>query len=594
MMSPEEMRQKNFAKRARERLLRMDQAAQDLQSALSLFPETKYEIIALLSPVEITDDMSLLNDVEPVRTEKRAPRLPAQTEMEEALFPPAQPGQEEERRVRPVKEPETLKKLLARSGTTRKHIWLRSLAAILCVVFLVGTFALVLQIVHQSASAPAGTSGLYVTTDNSVFHLASQDGQLSTLWSYTLSAPWTEQRVKAYDQQTHQQVTPWTQLIDSPVTVSGNVAYFGGNADDPHTHQLHHYLYALNATTGKLLWRYQIDGGKSGIPSPFFIQTDQVQAYNLTVGTVTGAPQVVQDKDTVYIQVAVKPHMLQPHGPEYDQYYYIFALNSQTGAIRWFTRYFADSSQISVAPDGSMVYETDANLLTAFNGENGQKQWQKEIPRPNTYSGFSALQFANGTLYATMSIDNPPTNVSSRVYAFDPSNGSQLWVSRPVDGLLSPLVITQNALYIGSEAGHVYALRLSDGSQLWKYDGSPGTAFISLRQSNGVVYAKVALSTYMADTPVIGKLPLLGVVALDASRGSLKWAMAVPPTHESLGTAQGWDGGQLVVDGDIVYTSMQNGLVCSLKRSDGSFIACDTLTHTQMVPSLTLVGEVPS
>lgn len=591
MMSPEEMRQRNFAKRARERLQRIDQAAQDLQSALSLFPETRYEVIALLSPVEVTDDMSLLNDVEPVRAEKQAPRLPAQMQMDEVPFSSAQPGQEERRRVRPVEEPENLKKLLARSRTTRKHVWLRSLAAILCVAFLVGTFALVLQIIHQSANGAAGTPGLYVTTDNSVFHLASQDGQLSTLWSYTLAAPWTEQRVKAYDQQTHQPVTPWTQLIDSPITVSGNVAYFGGNADDPHTHQLHHYLYALNATTGKLLWRYQIDGGKSGIPSPFFVQTDQVQAYNLTVGTVTGAPQVVQN--TVYILVAVKPHMPQPHGPEYDQYYYIFALNSQTGAARWSTRYFADDSQMSVAPDGSMVYATDANALMAFNGENGQKQWQKEIPRPNLYSGFSDLQFATGTLYATMRISytTPSPSASSRVYAFDPSNGSQLWVSQPVNGLVSPLVITQNALYFGSEAGHVYALRLSNGSQLWDYNVDMGAAFISLQQSNGVVYARGTFSIYGLDPSIIGKPPVLHVVALNASRGTLNWEMAIPPTRENFATAQGWDGGQLVVDGDIVYTSMQNGLVCSLRRAGGSFIACDTLTQAKMAPSLTLVGD---
>jgi outer membrane protein assembly factor BamB len=590
-MSPEEMRQRNFAKRARERLQHMDQAAQDLQSALSLFPETKYEVIALLSPVEITDDMSLLNDVEPVRAEKQVPLPPAQTEMEEALFPSAQPGREEERRARPVREPESLQKLFARSRTTRKHVWLRSLAAILCVAFLVGTFALALQIIHQSASAPAGTPGLYVTTDNSVFRLASQDGQLSTLWRYTLSAPWTEQRVKAYDQQTHQPVTPWTRLIDSPVTVSGNVAYFGGNADDPHTHQLHHYLYALNATTGKLLWRYQIDGGKSGIPSPFSIQTDQVQMYNLEPGTVTGAPQVVQN--TIYILVAVKPHMPQPHGPEYNQYYYIFALNSQTGVVRWSTRYFADSTQMSVASDGSIVYATDANAIMAFNGANGQKQWQKEIPRPNLYSGFSDLQFANGTLYATMRISytTPSPSASSRIYAFDPANGSQLWVSRPVNGLVSPLVVAQNALYFGSGAGNVYALRLHDGSQLWDYRGYASDVFVSLFQSNGVVYARMTASLEAAEMDqTFG--PYLTIVAIDARSGNLNWGSSIPPDkRENFGTGVGWDGGQLAVSGDIVYTSMQNGLVCSLKRSDGSFIACDTLAHTQMVPSLTLVGD---
>jgi outer membrane protein assembly factor BamB len=309
--------------------------------------------------------------------------------------------------------------------------------------------------------------------------------------------------------------------------------------------------------------------------------------YNLEPGTVTGAPQVTQD--LVYILVASKPHVPLPHGPEYNQYYYIFALDRKSGAVRWSTHYFADSSQMSVAPDGSMVYVTDANELMAFNGENGQRQWVKQVSRHNTDGGFFALQFANETLYATLSYYG--STHTSLVYAFDAARGSQLWVSQPVDGLISPVVVDQNAVYFGSEAGHVYALRASDGSQLWNYSNGPFEAYVSLQKKDGLIYARVTQSTYGRATEIIGKAPVLSLAVLDANSGTFERGTTIPPTHDNFGTAVGWDGGQLVVGNDIVYTSMKNGEVCSLSIQQLSFIECDTITHSAIAPTLTLVED---
>lgn len=562
-MVPEDMHHQQFVKRARERMRRMDQAEEDLLSAFSLFPETKYEIISLLARSEATDETRFLDKEY------------------------TEPGLEDDPEALHLAEPVPLNRSPARPQSRKKLVWLRTLAAVLCVAFLVGAFALVLQTAHQSANEVANSPELYVTTDNTVTRFASQNGHLTPLWHYTLSAPWTEQRIVEYGRQTQLPVTAWTTLIDSPVTVSGGVAYFGGNADDPGTHQLHHYLYALNATNGALLWRYQIDGGKSGIPSPFFIQNKSVDTYTLEPGTVTGAPQVTQD--LVYILVASKPHMSSPHGPEYNQYYYIFALDRTSGAVRWSTHYFADSSQMSVAPDGSMVYMTDANELTAFNGENGQRQWVKQVSRQNTDGGFFALQFANKTLYATLSYYG--STHTSLVYAFDAASGSQLWVSQLVDGLISPVVVDQNAVYFGSEAGHVYALRASDGSQLWSYSNGPFEAYVSLQKKDGLIYARVTESTYGRATEIIGKPPVLSIAVLDANSGTFERGTTIPPTHDNFGTAQGWDSGQLVVDNDIMYTSMKNGVVCSLSIQHSSLIECDTITHSAIAPTLTLVED---
>ncbi len=555
-MLPEDKRYQQFVKRARERLQRMDRAAKDLQSIFDLSPETKYELISLLAPSEATDETQFpdIEHTEPALGDKPDPLHP----------------------VGSVQRPPV------RLSSRKKLLWLSTLAAVLCVAFLIGAFALVLQAAHQSTSGAANPPGLYVTTDNTVTRFLEQNGHLTPVWHDTLSASWTEQRIVEYSRQTHLSVTPWTALIDSPMTVSGGIAYFGGNADDPSTHQLHHYLYALNATNGTLLWRYQIDGGKSGIPSPFFIENKSVDMYNLEPGTVTGSPQVAQD--LVYILVASIPRV-----SEYNQYYYVFALDSKSGALHWSTHYFADTSQMSVAPDGSMVYVTDANEIIAFNGENGQREWVKQVSRQNTDGGFFSLQLANETLYATLSYYGS-THISL-IYAFDAASGSQRWVSQPVDGLISPVVVDQNAVYFGSEAGHVYALRTSNGSQLWSYSNGPFEAYVSLQEKDSLIYARATQSTYGRAAEIIGKPPVLSLVVLSTSSGTLERATTIPPTHDNFGTAQSWDGGQLVVGNGIVYTSMKNGVVCSLSAPQLSLIECDTITHSAIAPTLTLVDD---
>lgn len=352
-------------------------------------------------------------------------------------------------------------------------------------------------------------------------------------------------------------------LIDSPMTVSGGIVYFGGNADDPTTHQQHHYLYALNATSGALLWQHQIDGGNSGIPSPFLVSTPQVQAYYPLTGVVAQAPQVSQN--LVYILVASQPHISR-----YSSFYSILALDRFSGSVRWSTRYVGDLSQLSVASDGSMVYATNANLLMAFNGQNGQKQWEKQIPRSDDFAGFMALQTVNRTIYATFTHYKPV--VKSIIYAFDASSGSQLWSSRQVDGAASPLVVTQNALYFGTDAGQISALSLKDGASIWSSTSRPSLpAFVSLQEEAGVIYARSTLSELNANTGEQGIKPWVKIDAFQVENGTKMWESMLP--GEDIGqdqqTGLGWDGGQLVVDDGIAYVSTRGNMVCSFSTGDG-------------------------
>jgi outer membrane protein assembly factor BamB len=563
-MTLENVHNKGFTKRARAHMQSMDQAAKDLQRALNLSPEMKYKIVSFLAHTEQAKKAS--------SEEELSAKTPVADEFASLHF--LKPELANER------PPSSFADLRSPKKSSHKRVWFRSLAAILCVVFLVGAFALVLQMVHQSTSEGSSPPGLYTATNNSVSRLGDKNGHLTTLWSYTLSAPWTEQRIAEYNKSIHRSASAWTTFIDSPVTVSGNIAYFGGNADDPNTHQFHHYLYALNATNGILLWRYQIDGGKSGIPSPVFLQNGQLSTFSLEPGTVTGPPQVAQD--LVYILVASKPYAL----PQYSPSYSIVALDRETGSVHWTTHYFADLSQMSVASDGSMVYTTDANLLMAFNGENGQKQWTKEVSRPNNYSGFFDLHLVNQTILATLSTYAPtdPTSTSS-VYAFAATTGELRWESSRINGLISPLMIDQDEVYFGSETGTIAALSLQSGSLIWSYRTKPSEAIVSVKESGGVLYADFTQSG-----PLQQNLPSkLSLLALDAHHGTLNWKTSLPGTYQSSLMTLGWNESQLIIGNSFLYASLSDGTICSLSISRGLAISCDQLTQDHTIPSLTLI-----
>ncbi len=554
-----------FVKRARRRIQQMDQAAEDLRDALDLPPEAKHELISLLAFPAYSNELLSIGE---------------RDLQEKEVWP------EDTQEVFHGSIQDPRKGFSARARSRKKLVWFNTLAAVICVGILVGGLILMLRVAPQTSASPP--SGLYVTTGDSVYRLATQNGHLKPLWHYTLHAPWTTQRIDRLNLPSDVGST-WNIRIDSSPTVVDTTVYFGGSEDDTITHQLHHYLYALDAVSGTLVWRYQIDENGNGIKGPYFTNGSGSGSFHLDLGKIISAPQVADG--LVYIQIGSWPS------------YYILALDSGNGRVRWSYNYQGTStySQMSAVIDNRLYISVD-NRLLALNAKSGQKQWVQQVPWQKGSSSFLSLQTANGTVYATF-ISYPGhqdvgsySNAvhTSLIYAFDMASGLQRWVSKPIDGEVSPLVVDQQAVYLGSEAGYIYALKVTDGSQLWSYDYDPHASFVFLQKMDGVIYARETLSLYgLAAAQYNGPPPSLGIIALTAASGKVEWKNTIPRTVSgTIGTPQGWDGGQLVIGSGIVYTSLRNGLVCSLTANHGSFLQCYSIKNSASVssaPTITLV-----
>jgi len=111
------------------------------------------------------------------------------------------------------------------------------------------------------------------------------------------------------------------------------------------------------------------------------------------------------------------------------------------------------------------------------------------------------------------------------VYALRASDGTQLW-HFTIDGNTSLSVVDNGIIYIGS-ASSLYALQASNGQQLWRFQGNgdPDSTFGPQPVvADGVVYITSRVSTYAVRASDGKQLWHSPVVALRASDGKQLWS----------------------------------------------------------------------
>ncbi len=169
----------------------------------------------------------------------------------------------------------------------------------------------------------------------------------------------------------------------------------------------------------------------------------------------------------------------------------LYALNGQNGTVRW--QYNAGTSVYVAAVSNGIVYaqaDGDSNgVAYAFNANTGRLLWQYRVN--DTISGQLA---DNGIVY----IGTAATGNRATLYALQASSGALLWsYSAQVEtpGLLTAAdgaVFYAEISGIGGENFHerITALRSSDGAALWRLpvDAADGYAHGTPAISNGIVY----------------------------------------------------------------------------------------------------------
>ena len=298
--------------------------------------------------------------------------------------------------------------------------------------------------------------------------------------------------------------------VDSSPAVMNGVVYVGSGD---------HNVYALNAKTGALLWRYTTGASVQSSPAVangvVFVGSDDLNVYALnartghklwsynTRGVVESSPAVsngvvyVGSNDgNMYALIAypAKTTLLWSYKISYPVYSSpvvangvvyvnslvgIYALNAKTGAPVW----------SNVAGNGSPTVANGVVYLgsNALNASTGNLLWSNTTVAD--VEGTPAL--ADRVVYVESYTDGG-------VYALDAATGAVLWVYHTnFPYLKSSPAVANGVVYIGAMDFNVYALDAKTGAKLWSYnvgdylDSSPTVAngMVYIGCNNGKMYA---------------------------------------------------------------------------------------------------------
>jgi len=265
---------------------------------------------------------------------------------------------------------------------------------------------------------------------------------------------------------------PESSLHGSPIVI-GDKVYIASN-----TGGSGNGLYALNATTGALIWHQTTAAG---------------EAFNASAAVAGGAVYVVGSTGIAYAFNAAKGTFMwsqQLASPGYsgpvvvDGVIYvasgisIYAL-STTGSIMWSTATGAQIRADSLAVVNGRVFAASTDgYVYALNASTGAVIWTYFLQA----AIYTTPAVANGIVYAAA--------VNGGIYALRAANGAYLWNANPGEGTEfdSSPAVAGGVVYISStESNELYAFNAATGTSLWMATIPGGESQISI--ANGVVYA---------------------------------------------------------------------------------------------------------
>jgi outer membrane protein assembly factor BamB len=341
-------------------------------------------------------------------------------------------------------------------------------------------------------------------------------------------------------------------LLEFPPIYVGGKLYFVNNNG---------YAHALEADTGKILWKRRI--GRLNASSPAFYK-NRLYIVNLEPGHIvkldakTGRTIWKRDLPGRAESSPVVINRTVYFGVENGE---LFAISTGKGQVRWSTPL---GGAIKAAPayyGGKLFVGDYGGYMNAVDAKSGKLVWQSGSLGPG-FGGsgafYSTPAVAYGRVYAG--------NNDSRVYSYDTANGELAW-SYSTGGYAysGPTVATTKhsppTVFIGSFDGNVYALAAKDGSVRWSRSAG-GQVIGSLSAIGDIVYVaeftdkttsgfmmrsgkRVFRYPYGTYTPVISdgrRIYLTGyssITALQPHRGVAAVAEARPARKKGSGRSGG-------------------------------------------------------
>ncbi len=299
--------------------------------------------------------------------------------------------------------------------------------------------------------------------------------------------------------------------VRGSASIFGGCAYFG--TDDG-------TIYAINSTTGALLWSYATNGSIEATP---YATSDRlyVGSYdgfmyalersmgtlawrfdagsairgacafdgNVYFGTEEGKLFALSSSGSelwnfsANASIGASPIISNGHVIVGSHDSFLYSINSTDGMLDWSSQLYSMQSSPMIAPlhPGKIFVGADDGMLYCINVSDGSVAWRSALGAPIV----STPSCMNGTIYFG--------DYAGRVHAVNSTTGSELW-SRSVGGtILSSVALADGKLYFTSLDGFVHCIS-DDNVLLWRYELGNSRSTPSI--DNGIVYVGARTGLY--------------------------------------------------------------------------------------------------
>lgn len=225
-------------------------------------------------------------------------------------------------------------------------------------------------------------------------------------------------------------------------------------------------------------------------------------------------------------------------------------------SIRWQVSGLRAFGHPSISHDRVFVTTTDHRVF-AFDLGSGAVVWSTRLP--STRPSF----FGEGCIYS----DGVVVVGDEDVFALEASSGNVRWRFSPAigrnPGLFLPAV-DAGGIVAGSSSGHVYALDLVSGQEVWRTHIVPAETVSVFRPvlSNSAVYVAFTAFNHSGSGMDRG-----GVASLDRQSGSVRWLKFLPVSAPALRVTATIEP---ALSGDVVLAGARDGPVYAFAAADGS------------------------
>ncbi|HEX8036819.1 MAG TPA: PQQ-binding-like beta-propeller repeat protein [Ktedonobacterales bacterium] len=279
-----------------------------------------------------------------------------------------------------------------------------------------------------------------------------------------------------------------------------------------------HFVYAVSAATGQQVWRAEVGWYPSLSPvvnGTLFVSADPgVWALDAVSGTVRWHNEELHNAQTPVVAGGLVYVSGVDSGVDV-----LLALGMSDGVVRWhfsagsYTQNFFNTPVIV----SDTLYASNGNgYVYAFGASDGSLRWKTQLI--HVVPGLSPLAVADGVVY----VGGGNSASDYRLFALSAANGGSLW-SAKTDGYISTPRVSGGTLYLKEHLyntgdgidTYCYALHATDGSQIWR-------APLGLAMELVTSMLMLTPPVLMDGTIYVGSDDH-GIYALNASGGSMRW-----------------------------------------------------------------------